>query len=397
MKYPPPPTRYGPARSGQPRRFGPTRLGTGTGQPPPPTRFATALQAKSAPGPVARTQPPPPVRYGPSACPPPSRPVRGTIQRMEAVTYFGKAVDDSTGSGINYRGQEMGDIVIREERSFLGEEEAKFLRNLSAFFFFLGNEVASKEDAEVEAMFVNGRILLASNNPKTMQSIYEYALQNKTFSDFVLSSIETGKDERGSKTVESFTNQLMSTNFEVESRYLLQAIMLERTKEYVKLATIRNTGLTDSSILSSSDCEGKLILIQGLSDHAEQKLLLALVKSNLPKNVGATIRGKKRPCFGCWLCLTFARDVLGYSNLNFNPNPGLAWKGAIKTLKKLVDVAKRNNISKKIVAKWENETIKQYTDGDIYTYVSSGYGGTGKDQGWDTGSEDENIDVDIDV
>ncbi|HEV7368727.1 hypothetical protein, partial [Arenibaculum sp.] len=116
---------------------------------------------------------------------------------------------------------------------------------------------------------------------------------------------------------------------------------------------------------------------------------LALVTSGLPKDTQAVIRGKKRPCFGCWLCLSFAKEVLGYSGLNFNENPGKAWKNSIDSLSNLVNLAVQRKISEKVIDRWASEKMGLHKKDQLYTYISSGFLGVGQDQGYDTESDDE--------
>ncbi|HEV7369528.1 MAG TPA: hypothetical protein VGO20_10540, partial [Arenibaculum sp.] len=301
MPKPPPPTRYGRNHPGpaQPRANAPPHAvqarPAGAAGPqrvhaPPPTRFAQppAVQQRTAPSAApARSHAPPPTRFAqppaaqakaqpgrlqpPQHCPHCS-PGRGrAIQMMDGIEYFGGQVEDKVGNGINYGGQSLGPVVVRQPRSFDGEEEAKFLRNLSTFLWHIGEMILTKPDAEVESMYVNDRIVISANNPGTMKEIYDYILTNKEFNDFVRTSIDTGSDKRGQRTVDRVSDQLMGPDTSVESRLILQSMMVEKTKEYVKLATIRNKGLS-TDVLTSRDYSGKLILIKGLPIHAEQKL-----------------------------------------------------------------------------------------------------------------------------
>jgi hypothetical protein len=388
VKYPPPPTRYGPGGTGGARAVATIQPAAKPGHAPPPTRFGPrpAPQAKAKTGAPLRIQPPP-LERGPHS-PESHQSATGTIQRSKVTKYYSNIVKEKTGKGRNYAGKMLGPIGIRKPRSFKTQKDAKFLRNLSTYFYFLGKEVVEKDDAEVEAMFVNNRLLIASNNPKTMNEIYDYVLKNHNVCDLIRTDISSGRDQRGQKTLESFSNQLMAPNFEVESRLILQASLWEQTKDYVALCTIRKNKLS-KDLITSKEFDGKLIMITGLDAHAEQKLLLALIHSGLGKDVKATIRGKKRPCLGCWLCLSFVKDILGYKNLDFNPNPGLAWTGSIDSLKNFVKIAEIQKVDSKELEKWAERMIELHTKVKLTTYVTLGFGGTGTDQGYDTQSEDE--------
>lgn len=378
-KFAPPPTKFQGSVSAQPK------AAIASGRPqhlPPPTRFASrpSVQAKVGPPTAAALRAPSCGCCRPGAA----------IQRMEGIEYFNNAVDDKVGNAINFAGQSLGPEVQRPKRSFSGERDAQFLRNLSTFFWYVGKAILDDPDAEVESMFVNNRVVISANNPNTMKEIHKFILGNATFEEFVRTDLdsEAEDDPRGLRALNRIYNYTLGPGTSVSSALVLQSIALEKCKEFVALATVRRAGIS-TDILTAPDYDNKLVLVNGLPIHAEQKLLLTLVSSSLPKNTGVIIRGKKRPCLGCWLCLTFVKEVMGYSNLDFNIRPGKAWKNAISSLESFINIAYKAKVDKGAIEDWAKKKIKAHKDGLLSTYISMNDAGTAQDQGYDSGSDDE--------
>lgn len=391
-QHAPPPTKFGPRSSAQPKLL---RVAKGGSHAPPPTQYGgVAAQTKPATR-ATIVHRPPPTRYQTAVAVQPKSacgccsPI-GVIQRMEGIEYFNEQVDLGVGNAINFAGQSLGSEVVRKKRSFGGEKDAKFLRNLSTFFWYVGKAILDDPDAEVETMYVNNRILVSANNPNTMKEIHKFILGNSAFHEFIRTDLddEASDDPRGLRTLGNFHTQTTGPDTSVNSALVLQSILFEKCSEYVQLATVRRSGMS-TDVITAPEFDNKMILVNGLPLHAEQKLLLALVSSSLPKTAPVVIRGKKRPCLGCWLCLTFVKEVMGYTNLDFNMRPGKAWKNAISSLDTFITFALKKKVADDTIQEWAKQKIDAHKKGSIFTYISANFSGTGQDQGYDTGSEDE--------
>ncbi|MDI1448143.1 hypothetical protein QHF85_29030 [Polyangium sp. 6x1] len=297
--------------------------------------------------------------------------------------------DETTSNirGRNDSGVVFGGTVQRPARSFAGEEAAQFLRHLSTYFFYYANHFLAKGDAEVEAMYTNDRILISANNPKTMEQLYQQLVKEPTLLDAIRTIPSTSSDRRGARVVDRFQDEMMSPDLTEDVQFLAQSLAMVPVRESVEQITIRNA-VPKTDVLVEPHYREKLILVSGLGVHAEQKLLLVLTKSRLPKTTPVLIRGKKRPCFGCWLCLYFVADVMGY-NLNYNTRPGKSWTNSIDGLKAIIDRALDIDVPKQLMRAWGDKVIRQYEANKIRSHVSTVYGTGAEDPGFDSESDDD--------
>ena len=268
--------------------------------------------------------------------------------------------------------------VLREPRSYRSEENERFLRYISTFFFHYVNAYC-RGDAEVEAMLLPDRLLLSSNSPKAMRELFELMKTEKTLLETLRSQTPEGTDTRGVRVNENLYQIISTPDPRSEAALLLQSLSLDDIEDTLRLVGAN----TVSEALTSPDYSEKLILVEGLSVHAEQKLMLGLVASSLPKNTPVIIRGKKRPCFGCWLCLSFVKEVMGYTNLLYNTRPGKAWVGSIKSIERLWKVS---GASEGAVGRWLELKKQQFSQ--VQTFVTVDQSGV-EDPGYDSESDDE--------
>ncbi|MDI1434535.1 hypothetical protein [Polyangium sorediatum] len=290
-------------------------------------------------------------------------------------------------SGRNDSGVVFGSTVQRPARSFAGEEAAQFLRHLSTYFFYYANHFLEKSDAEVEAMYTNERILISANNPKTMEQLYQQLLKEPTLLDAIRTIPSTSSDRRGARVVDRFQDEMMSPDLTEDVQFLAQGLAMVPIRESVEQIALRTAG-PRTDVLVEPHYREKLILVTGLGVHAEQKLLLVLINSRLPKTTPVLVRGKKRPCFGCWLCLYFVADVMGY-NLNYNTRPGKSWTNSIDGLKAIIDKALGIDVPKKVMREWGDKVIREYAAKKIHSHVSTVYGTGAEDPGFDSESDDD--------
>lgn len=351
---------------------------------------APALQGRMAPAPhvqaafgpraTSGSSPVAPRVAGAHASSPPPLSNGGVLQRMESKFFVEET--KSRYSGRNDSGVVFGTgPVLREPRSYRSQEDVRFLRYISTFFFHYVNAYC-RGDAEVEAMLLADRLLLSSNSPRAMRELFELMKTEPTLLDTLRSQPPPETDTRGVRVNENLYQIISTPEPRSEAALLLQSLSLEDIGDSLRLVGPSKV----SEVLTSPDYSEKLILVEGLNIHAEQKLMLALVGSSLPKSTQVIIRGKKRPCFGCWLCLNFVKEVAGFSNLEFNARPGKAWVGSIKSIERLFEVATKAGVGKQTVIAWLEEKKRQFDSFQTFVTVS---GSGGEDPAYDTESDDD--------
>ena len=305
------------------------------------------------------------------------------IQRMEAEFVSG-FVEDIKGSykGRNDSGVVFGEVQHRPPRTYAPSEvDVRFLRLVSNYFFWYANSICTKDEAEVECMWVNNRLFLSANNTQTMKQIFEHMKVQKDVSETLRSQWKG--DGRGTQMMDTFDDIYQSPETSSSVAQLLQGLSFESIRDAVHLVNLKAVG----TAITSQDCFEKIILVDGYSRHAEQKLMVGLASSTLSKQSPIVIRGKKRPCFGCWLGLCFVSEVLGFTNLQFNEFQGKAWVGSVKTLGSLYQIATTHcRISKGKIEEWIK--AKNQQDRTKKTYVTTF--GDVEDPGYDSGSDHEN-------
>lgn len=232
-------------------------------------------------------------------------------------------------------------VTVRAPHSFADERVRQVLRHLStAIFHYVKSQL--KEEQEVQALYVNNRVLVSSNLPGSMALLK--GLTSKQVFEIFLSDTYVGKDDRGkrditklralikdSKSVVELTDDLDEMTALLKMRELLISAIAD-PKSYLGHCTLDNA----TSFIADDQHAQKLIVVEGLSPvHAEQNLIIAYHKSGV-KDVGY-IYGKKRPCTGCLMTFVFAVKILG-CNLVYNDRPGGFWGPAEPGLLKLMQL-----------------------------------------------------------
>jgi hypothetical protein len=236
-------------------------------------------------------------------------------------------------------------------------------------------------------MYVNDRLVISSNKPSTITDLFKELLEEDTLLDAFLTVLDV-EDKRSRRTVERFQEEVMSPDQTSGLQAMVQGLGIDKIKDSIKKARVKRAGKF-GQILTDPTYDQKLIFIEGLDAHAEQKLLMILVQSTLPKTTPVYVRGKKRPCFGCWLCLRFVRDALGYSGLNFNDRPGKAWVAPVDELVTFATLGLGLKVDKAELVKWGNDMIALHQQKKIKTHISKSYIDKTEDPGHDSESDDD--------
>ncbi|MEU6806592.1 eCIS core domain-containing protein [Streptomyces neyagawaensis] len=230
-------------------------------------------------------------------------------------------------------------ITVSGARSFKSSPDEQTLRHLSIqFFWYAKNHLDQTEEQEFQCMYVNGGIVVASNNDSSVLAVYndlsqkleDYARQIRRATGAprhplqeILETDQNPGDERATGTASKFTDvNNGSRQVRRGAEKMLHAIQANKEEEPIVWA---DSGSIGGLINDANRMTGKIVFLAGGEHHAEQKLVLALYKSGAKHS--AWIAGKKRPCLGCHQMLTYARDGLGM-NISFQERPGGYWATA---------------------------------------------------------------------
>lgn len=214
---------------------------------------------------------------------------------------------------------------------------------------------------EIQAMVINGRILVSINERKNVGALSAVRLDrlldpanvsrypagwrarkaHKLASLVAALALPADADlpeqdaEAGPDSVESY----VLAGVERLSRVELDCALIPEQREAVKaiLAALRNAKLARSALVRGGTPQqaaeligdeghrGKVIVVDAVPEsRAEQNLVCAAAKSEHGLAGPITIAGGKRPCTVCWLTLSLARGC--GMDLRFNPHPGGYWE-----------------------------------------------------------------------
>ena len=227
-------------------------------------------------------------------------------------------------------------VTARPKHSYSSARIAQVLRHLStAIYHFVKSKVSAEQ--EVQAMYVNNRLLIGSNDAASMAALSglkgtELAAilaEGKTFGTGNRAQRVATKLQQllsGSRIADlTFTNE--SERDQVKAiADIIKSVVADPTK-----AMVRTSISQAASWITDKEHANQLILVDSMDKaHAEQNLILAYVRSGSDEE--AHVYGKKRPCVGCYMTFRFAQERLGKQNLTYNANPGGFWGPALTGL-----------------------------------------------------------------
>ena len=216
---------------------------------------------------------------------------------------------------------------------------------------------AVSKTVEIEAMVLQDRMVVSANEQATVVELCGKTLDElltKTNSKF--STWEKAKAQEIAKLRESLTKGTGETDRLVmmtvgSSMYPEQEKAIE-----AELAVLRQTALkvvgggsaaSAGSFITDANFKNHIIAVHGTeiasgpTSHAEQNLILALVKSSYGEGGTVSVGGGKRPCTICFLSLSLVKKYR-YPQLRFNAHPGGYWDGTTKA--GLADIATALNL-----------------------------------------------------
>jgi hypothetical protein len=250
---------------------------------------------------------------------------------LQATMFPGKPPTATGGFGSR--------VTIRPPRSKTDERLAQLLKHISQLVFASIRGLTQ----EVEALYVNGVLVIAGNEERASAKLLELA--------------NTAAAAAGLAPPASMLQQLVDLAVRSDRRKVDQRLstaaakmagLVERTRGepgdgapaaadgyedegFAGLAALVREAHIPAKIYTASEAQAAIetgtpsVLFMHDSDiHAEQQLVRVLVRSRV-RGLSATIRGTKRACLGCYLALTYAERFQGATGLNHGVRPGGFW------------------------------------------------------------------------
>ncbi|GHH85428.1 eCIS core domain-containing protein [Streptomyces capitiformicae] len=262
--------------------------------------------------------------------------VAGIKRRIAAL----KLVKGHSGAGMWTR-----KVNVRGPKSFKKLPDRQILRHLSAQFFWYVKNRLNEEEQEFQAMYVNERIVVASNMDSST-----FELAEKLINEFnsyiegkidrnplrsILSRVQNQGDSRAENSAEKISKLIDPKNSR-KPRKGAEHMVHRLQKSALANPIMKASGSSIGDLIKSTRGTGKIIFLTEAGDyHAEQKLVLALQRSEFDGK--AHIYGKKRPCTLCSATLDYA-VARGGMDIDFNRHPGGYWHTAAPGLVKLANM-----------------------------------------------------------
>ena len=243
-----------------------------------------------------------------------------------------------------YTGMWTKKSTVSASHSFENQRIRQVLRHISTAVFYYVREKIDKGEQEVEALYVNDRLLLSSNTMRNMGSLGKSPIDSQTIFDMLLTTTFINSDDvRALKDIKKLrklvggqrVNTLKMSNEERQALQQIATMIREAIRDpancFIYCSSIKNA----AGSITASGCAHKIIIVEGDREgHAEQNLILAYAQSGT-KKLGH-VYGKKRPCTGCYMTFRYAVDVMGL-NLSYNQRPGGYWDTTVPILFDLID------------------------------------------------------------
>ncbi len=190
---------------------------------------------------------------------------------------------------------------------------------------------------EIQAMILDDRMLVSANEAAAVSALItkelrglvdnppaglaEWAKARQLNLKDLTDAIRGNPNASG---IEQLTHLGTAANFHPDQAGAISAVIsLFQTDQY-----LIDGGADASAYVTGSAGKGKVILIQSAGFcHAEQNLLVALVKANYGGRT-ITVAGGKRPCAACHVALEIARTK--YPQLRYLGDHGGGWYGSSK-------------------------------------------------------------------
>lgn len=314
----------------------------------------------------------------------------------------GRAKAGMSQPGTTFGGNWRPTVGVESARLMWDARVLEMLAWLSTLLFAeVSREVSSQE---VEAMVVNGRVLVSANEQDAVRAIAAAQLPGLLDRADVLEMLKSDLSRRHATAMgqvlsavsaqpadESELTEAQRAGIELVAQYEVDSSLLDDEDERNELsdliATLGNAMLekkfrcvdggspqSAAGLIEDAEYAGQIIVVDAwqrtsatsgksaVCSHAEQNLLYALVCSG--HREGAQVAGKKRPCSGCSLTLRLV-DEAGF-NVRYNPHPGGQWDGT--TYQGLLQIALQlNNYDADGLNRW---IVNALADDDLQQFVT---------------------------
>ncbi len=245
-------------------------------------------------------------------------------------------------------GNSGGVFTVSPPRSRAFQRVEQLLRHISRVIFD-----PLPDATEIETMYVAGVLVIAANNAEAPRRYLVAAAErarngdpNPVLIDQLVHALgDSTSDYRAASALIKLADVTAGTRHpwdadlaakvaptEEEKRDALEAQALaELIRQHAIDLTLREHAETSARLGPGGAGAPRIVFMNATNSskvHAEQQLLRVLIDSPAVAH-HATIRGAKRPCFGCSLALRYAVAHQGATNLHYDPNPGLYYLNSV--------------------------------------------------------------------
>lgn len=244
------------------------------------------------------------------------------------------------GPGRNDRGTFNDNVEERPARSRASERLPQLVKHVSEILVVLS------KGYEIECMWLRGTLVIAGNDGQqftTLQRRVAQGVKNSAIAGDaamlrqLIALATPGAEGRLAKTVAKLRNLeegVRGRGWDQEEESdadQAEAALLDRVLRANPLPDdhLSVEGAIEELKKGADERAGVIYLYDGKL-HAEQQLVQVLSLSPFAGEK-ATIRGSKRPCYGCYLALTYARKFQGCDQLDHGVRPGGLWLKAVDT------------------------------------------------------------------
>ncbi|WP_367129458.1 DUF4157 domain-containing protein [Saccharothrix sp. HUAS TT1] len=296
--------------------------------------------------------------------------------RTDAVKQIGAEVEKHTKAyGGGLQGRATDEARLRFPRDMADERDTQTLSHLSFLLYDalsavqddlvqLEEDIEVVNEREVQGMLINDRLLFASNYNDTIDNLeVEFGEDMASLRDLVEVHQDDEDRTKGLRAADAqeYLGRLDRAETKVMAAFQeLRGMGDDATAEAMRNSTGRPVVVVDAAsptmreLLTAPEHAGSVIMLRfDETDgtyrkgdkagrrkpkrmHAEQKFLVAIHRAGLkPEEAEGplAISGRYRPCMGCAAALRYYRDVVGFGNLDFNPNYGFYYASSVQGLK----------------------------------------------------------------
>lgn len=286
---------------------------------------------------------------------PKPKPTRTRIARNRFHPYLRPIYSEVHGQ---YTGNYTANPSVALARDFVAQRRSQFLNHLATGLKAYYNSLPRKSEIEIQVAMINDRyFLISSNKNSTAEHFYSSLVESSVTS--LTETIRTYVQEartraKTSQATEQFRIRRQITKLRKEldgQRPINELATMSNTIAGLRMAGAMACTRIDAKTTSAQDikdfCSGArgktIALVTGPTAHAEQKILYALVRAQVPQNLLVTFGGTFRPCRGCFESLSVVKKYY-FNHLVFGDRPGHYWQTTepchIKLLKLLRDQGK---------------------------------------------------------